>query len=240
MAPFKRLGHDPEQRAGEHLPALPHQHEPERDRERCDPALVFGQTAGPGQVIAAPAINGTGGLNGNPPAFHQAMIRGMRVTIPGRTARSRTLPLRSVLLSDSRLWGCPDGRTERLCRQLPDHPGEQRRRHTTTGPTLGAARDVEADGQPTANADGDDLNGVPDDEDGVTIPTLTQAQAAALTVNVSAFARLDAWIDWNRDGDWADAGEKVASNQAMNAGNNTLNVNVPAAPAWVQATPASG
>ena len=101
-------------------------------------------------------------------------------------------------------------------------------RHTATGPTLGTARDTESNGQPTANADGDDNNGVPDDEDGVTIPALTQGQTAALTVNASAAAKLDAWIDWNRDGDWADADEQVATNLSVSAGNNTLNVPVPA------------
>ena len=100
-------------------------------------------------------------------------------------------------------------------------------RHTATGPTLGTARDTEADGQPTPNANGDDNTGVPDDEDGVTIPALTQGLTAGLTVNASATAKLDAWIDWNRDGDWADAGEQVATNLSVNAGNNTLNVPVP-------------
>lgn len=118
-------------------------------------------------------------------------------------------------------------------------------RHTVVGPSLGSARDAENDGQPTAAADGDDVNGSPDDEDGVTIPALKQGQVAVLTVNASAAAKLDAWIDWNRDGDWNDAGEQVAANLGLNAsskapdmntpanpavsaGNNTLNVNVPA------------
>ena len=93
---------------------------------------------------------------------------------------------------------------------------------------MGTARDTESNGQPTANADGDDNTGTPDDKDGVTIPALTQGQTAALTVNASATAKLDAWIDWNRDGDWGDAGEQVATNLSVNAGNNTLNVPVPA------------
>ena len=49
-----------------------------------------------------------------------------------------------------------------------------------------------------------------------------------MTVNASAAAKLDAWIDWNHDGDWADADEQVATNLPVVAGNNTLNVNVPA------------
>jgi len=41
--------------------------------------------------------------------------------------------------------------------------------HEATGPSLGTNRDTEADGHPSSNADGDDTDGVPDDEDGVTI-----------------------------------------------------------------------
>ncbi|MGB2823785.1 MAG: lamin tail domain-containing protein, partial [Phycisphaerae bacterium] len=40
-------------------------------------------------------------------------------------------------------------------------------RHAVTGPSLGANRDDEADGRPTTAADGDDITGAPDDEDGV-------------------------------------------------------------------------
>ena len=101
-------------------------------------------------------------------------------------------------------------------------------RHITTGPTLGSVRDAEANGQPNATATGDDSAGVPDDEDGVTIPLLTYGHTAALTVNASAAVKLDAWIDWNQDGDWADTGEQVAANVSVAAGNNTLNVPVPA------------
>ena len=39
--------------------------------------------------------------------------------------------------------------------------------HFPVGPTLGTVRDLDADGQPTADADGDDTNGQPNDEDGV-------------------------------------------------------------------------
>ena len=35
---------------------------------------------------------------------------------------------------------------------------------------------------------------------------------------------LNAWIDWNQDGDWLDAGEQIATNLAIVAGNNTLSV----------------
>ena len=39
---------------------------------------------------------------------------------------------------------------------------------------------------------------------------------------------LDAWIDFNRDGDFLDAGEKIASNVVVVAGTNLVSTNVPA------------
>jgi len=38
---------------------------------------------------------------------------------------------------------------------------------------------------------------------------------------------LNAWIDWNDDGDWAGAGEQIATNLAVNAGANVLSVAAP-------------
>ena len=68
--------------------------------------------------------------------------------------------------------------------------------------------DAELDGQPTYGADGDDNNGW-DDEDGVTIPVLQQGQTADLTVTVAGGGYVDAWIDWNGNGSWADPGEQI-------------------------------
>lgn len=98
------------------------------------------------------------------------------------------------------------------------------------GPYLGANRpDAEADGVPTVNANGDDTAGT-DDEDGVTIPNLFAGQTAAFTVNAPEGGRLDAFIDWNGDGDFTDAGERVtaAGGTLLTVGTNTLNVAVPA------------
>ena len=61
--------------------------------------------------------------------------------------------------------------------------------------------------------DYDDANAAGDADDGVTIPSLVQAQAATVTALVTGSAGyLQAWFDWNGDGDFADAGEQVASN----------------------------
>ena len=51
---------------------------------------------------------------------------------------------------------------------------------------LGAARDVEADGQPSAAADGDDASGEPDDEDGVTFGAVIFAGQLAAEVTITA------------------------------------------------------
>ena len=86
-------------------------------------------------------------------------------------------------------------------------------RHNPVGPYLGSARDVESDGVPTADADGDNDNAVPDDEEGVDFGPWHSGQQAMVVVYPSADAKLDAWIDFNGDGDWDDPGEQVFTSQ---------------------------
>jgi len=96
------------------------------------------------------------------------------------------------------------------------------------GVYLGALIDAEPDGQPTLPADGDDINGV-DDEDGVNfLTTLTQGQSATMNVIASVNGFLDVWIDYNQDGTWLGAGEHVFAIQPLVAGGNLLNFTVPA------------
>ena len=70
----------------------------------------------------------------------------------------------------------------------------------------------------------DDIAGSPDDEDGVTLPaTLVAGTSASVTIRVAATSPfysnlLDAWIDFNRDGDWSDPGEQVFTSRALAAG----------------------
>jgi hypothetical protein len=96
---------------------------------------------------------------------------------------------------------------------------------TILGFHLGALIDGEDDGMPGGMADGDDNVG--DDEDGVTIPGLLTSQTAMIIVNASQAGILNAWIDYNVDGDFADMGEQIASDVPLVAGNNMLNVMVP-------------
>ncbi len=110
-------------------------------------------------------------------------------------------------------------------------------RHTNTGPVLGLSREAELDGVNSVDASFDDDNGS-DDEDGVTflspiIASPTGASTASVEVqlsNANATAnRLDAWIDFNRDGDWSDPGEQIFANFDLGTtdGVQTLTFSVP-------------
>lgn len=88
-------------------------------------------------------------------------------------------------------------------------------RHRVSGANplrLGSLIDIDLDGQPSPLADGDDIDGV-DDEDGVVFPNLFAGGTGQVTITVNGgmgnTGRVDAWIDFNNDGDWDDAGEKI-------------------------------
>ncbi|MGE0378472.1 MAG: GEVED domain-containing protein, partial [Planctomycetaceae bacterium] len=104
-------------------------------------------------------------------------------------------------------------------------------RHVITNNTLflGTAPDAETNGAPAADALGDD-NAGSDDEDGITLGNLEIGTTVGLTVTatVPASAVLNAWIDFNRDGDWLDAGEQVFVDEPLaNGVNGSLTINVP-------------
>ena len=96
---------------------------------------------------------------------------------------------------------------------------------TTPGLRLGDAFDADQDGRPSANADGDDVNGllngagtVIDDEDGVGLltPIVRGDGSNIIRVNVTntagSPAYLQGWIDFNGNGSWTDPGEQIATN----------------------------
>jgi hypothetical protein len=92
---------------------------------------------------------------------------------------------------------------------------------------LGELIDAEINGQPSAAADRDDLRNS-NDEDGVEFLTsLSQGAVARLNVTASQEGMLDAWFDFNADGDWDDSGEQVFVSRALSAGGNLLTVPVP-------------
>ena len=100
--------------------------------------------------------------------------------------------------------------------------------HVIDGKTyLGRSVDGEADGQPNAMATGDDSAGV-DDEDGVVfVSDLVPGQKATVEVTASVVGVLNAWIDFNGDGDWDEHGEQVFADTMLAAGVNTLTIDVP-------------
>ncbi|WP_293160325.1 GEVED domain-containing protein, partial [Okeania sp. SIO2C9] len=89
---------------------------------------------------------------------------------------------------------------------------------------IGALIDDETDGQPSANADGDG-----NDEDGVSIPTLTAGENATFEVDVTnntgSDATLYGFIDWNNDGDFDDTGETVTTTVSDGTTNGTASLN---------------
>ncbi|HJN11945.1 MAG TPA: pre-peptidase C-terminal domain-containing protein [Pirellulaceae bacterium] len=95
---------------------------------------------------------------------------------------------------------------------------------------LGNGVDIDFNGQPSPDATGDDQDGT-DDENGVIFSgaldefgntVLVGGSTATVTVTASLGGLLDAWIDFNADGDWDDSGEQIFSSQPLIAGTQLL------------------
>jgi len=101
-------------------------------------------------------------------------------------------------------------------------------RHINDGTTyLGANIDVEPDGWPDPKALGDDNNNVAD-EDGVIFPgpfVVGGTQEIKVIANSNGF--LNAWMDFNRDGSLANAGDQIFTDQPLTPGLNVLNITIP-------------
>ena len=75
-----------------------------------------------------------------------------------------------------------------------------------------------------------------DDEDGVTgvggaaIMALNAFVLTEIEVSASSDGLLDAWVDFNRDGDWDDLGEQIFTSQQVSAGVNSLSFSTPLEP----------
>ena len=101
--------------------------------------------------------------------------------------------------------------------------------HVALGPRLGAERDGEADGLPSAGAVGDDINNL-DDEDGVQFGVLQIGNSLAginLDLQKRAHALVDAWLDFDGDGIWQND-EQILTNVLVNdvAGFQTFNFSI--------------
>ncbi|MEQ1750612.1 MAG: GEVED domain-containing protein, partial [Prosthecobacter sp.] len=102
---------------------------------------------------------------------------------------------------------------------------------------MGSLADTEFVSTRNATATGDDLT-ASDDEDGVTLSgsynLSAGSSATVVTTNLSGVtAYLNAWIDFNNNGSFADVGEQIATNTSVANGTNgvgqAVNFTVPAA-----------
>jgi uncharacterized repeat protein (TIGR01451 family)/fimbrial isopeptide formation D2 family protein len=103
--------------------------------------------------------------------------------------------------------------------------------HVTSALRLGADSEFDADGQPTAGADGDDTNRN-DDEDGVSAPIIqTSGRPTPVTVsaanNLAIEATLAGWIDLNDNGTF-DAGERQTVPVPASSGTADYTLSFPA------------
>jgi hypothetical protein len=100
------------------------------------------------------------------------------------------------------------------------------------GIRLGSLIDPEPNGQPGIGANCDDndclYTSLGDDEDGVLfIGKMYVGKPVNVQVTASVAGFLNAWMDLNKDGDWADAGEQMFTNQPVVSGVNNLTFNLP-------------
>jgi len=92
---------------------------------------------------------------------------------------------------------------------------------------LGQAWDDDYDGQPNLGAQGDDDDGL-DDENGIIFSgDLVPGEPSELSVQSSGSGFLNAWIDFNGDGDWRDDGEQVFTLRELTGGMQVLEFTVP-------------
>ncbi len=142
----------------------------------------------------------------------------------------------AALSAQSLDWGdAPESYRTSLAANGPNH-------FSGNGLHLGSCADTEADASPPLDGSGDDATVgaqtfgacavAGDDEDGVTIPPLVACEVAQIQLVASATMRLDAWIDWNRDGDFDDFvpfdfAERIATRLVLTPGLNTLSISVP-------------
>lgn len=97
------------------------------------------------------------------------------------------------------------------------------------GVFLGAIIDAEPDGQPSMGATGDDVSNLADEDGVIMPPAIIQNQLTPITVIAGPQGcLLDAWMDYNQDGDWDDAGEQIFTGFPLTPGvPNPLFVTVP-------------
>lgn len=107
--------------------------------------------------------------------------------------------------------------------QYPVTLAQNGAQHTNqSGMYLGSGITTEANGQPHSQALGDLW------DDGVTFNSqVTTGQSATVTIVASTLGVINAWLDLNSDGDWADVGEHILVDEPVVQGQNTMSFYVP-------------
>ncbi len=101
-------------------------------------------------------------------------------------------------------------------------------RHTVSaGIRLGSQIDAETDGQPNSSATGDNIRDDSDEDGVIFTSSLSPGWPATVEVTASVAGYLNAWIDFNRNGSFDDAGEQVFVDTLLSMGLNNLTFEVP-------------
>lgn len=159
----------------------------------------------------------------NPTAkFFRSLRRLLRDSSAARSHRTRRSLFHSEALEDRTLLAADFGDAPA---PYPVTIAEDGPQHADSGAFLGASRDVENDGLHSAAADADGA-----DEDGAVWGTLRPGQLdAAVTLNVQGGnGVVDAWIDFNGDGNWGGANERILSGINLTTGSHSLTFAIPA------------
>ncbi len=193
------------------------------------PGLSFNSDFGPPNTAAVGWTNSVasppGHLWGNPAMFSKDLMTWSRFIIGDFVAQY--VDMSFVITSNLDYGDAPD----------PPYPtlsaNDGARHIVVPGILMGDLIDSEPDGQPNADATGDDSNNLPD-EDGVSFLTpLIPGQMATVSVDLSNCATgiplfLNAWIDFNDNGSWADSGDQILTDANGTAGIvNTFSFQVP-------------
>jgi hypothetical protein len=107
--------------------------------------------------------------------------------------------------------------------------GDDGARHQIDGLYLGGGVTTDRDGNESPLADGDTQ------EDGVVRTTgvnWSTISGGSVDVTVNGGGYLSAWIDWNGDNDFADAGENILLDHSVGAGTQTVTFSIPTGTAF--------
>ncbi|MEM7474060.1 MAG: Ig-like domain-containing protein, partial [Planctomycetota bacterium] len=107
----------------------------------------------------------------------------------------------------------PDPFTTTTGRYPTQHVNDGARHVVTSSTLLGSTISAELDGQPTPLADGDVDDGVVFGTNLNTPGVFNRNIMTSIEVTLNNPGFVDAWIDFNADGDWTDPGEQILTSQ---------------------------